>query len=73
MCLVFSILVFLFLEQKYKSSGLSLLELPVKHVHTIVIEFEKEEEAAYRKLEHHFAEKYELCKAQGVRRKIDKS
>lgn len=61
---------FLFVEQKYAGSGLSLLELPKKHVHTVLITFKEAEAEAYKKLEMYFTEQYTVCKessANGVR------
>jgi SWI/SNF-related matrix-associated actin-dependent regulator of chromatin subfamily A3 len=49
-------------EQKYTLTGLSLLELPKKHSHTIIIPFVGKEEAAYRKLEQYFSDQYNACK-----------
>jgi SWI/SNF-related matrix-associated actin-dependent regulator of chromatin subfamily A3 len=49
-------------EQKYTLTGLSLLELPKKHSHTIIIPFVGNEEAAYSKLEQYFSEQYNACK-----------
>ena len=57
-------------EQKYAFTGLSLLELPKKHTHTIIIPFVGKEEAAYRKLEQYFSNQYNACKestSNGVR------
>ena len=57
-------------EQKYTDTGLSLLELPKKHVHNVLITFEEAEAEAYKKLEMYFAEQYTVCKessANGVR------
>ena len=59
------------LEQKYTGTGLSLLELPKKHVHTVLIEFKETEAEAYKKLELYFAEQYTVCKqsaGNGVRK-----
>ena len=54
--------LFLFIEQKYTGTGLSLLELPKKHVHTVLIKFKEAEAEAYKKLELYFAEQYTVCK-----------
>jgi hypothetical protein len=54
--------IYFFVEQKYTGSGLSLLELPKKHVHTVLITFKEAEAEAYKKIEMYFAEQYTVCK-----------
>ena len=51
-----------FVEQKYTGSGLNLLELPKRHVHTVLITFKEAEAEAYMKLEMYFSEQYTVCK-----------
>jgi hypothetical protein len=41
---------------------LSLLELPKKHVHTVLITFKEAEAEAYKKIEMYFTEQYTVCK-----------
>jgi uncharacterized membrane-anchored protein len=53
-------------EQKYESSRRSLLELPKKHTHTILIPFRKNEEELYKKLEAFFADQYNHMKSAGT-------
>ena len=65
---------FFFVEQKYTGSGLSLLELPKKHVHTVLITFKEAEAEAYKKIEMYFTEQYTVCKessANGVSVRCD--
>ena len=41
---------------------MSLLELPKKHVHTVLITFKEAEAEAYKKIEMYYTEQYTVCK-----------
>jgi hypothetical protein len=49
-------------EQMYDSTKLSLLELPKKFSHTLLVPFRKKEEEAYQKLEQYISDQYNAIK-----------
>lgn len=53
-------------EQKYDSTKLSLLELPKKHIHTLLVPFRKKEEESYKKLEQYISDQYNAIKRAGT-------
>ena len=53
-------------DQKYESTRLTLLQLPPKHVETLLVPFKTPaEEEVYRKLEMYFAAQYDEIKSSG--------